>query len=53
MCVVVLLWRIVLLVRDMAGSCEHERRWCKWWFCGLSCCVLRGSVVMNRQTFLF
>ena len=24
-----------------------------WWFCGLSCCVLRGSVVINRETFFF
>ena len=54
MCVVVLLRRIVLLERDMAGSCEHERRWCVWWFCGLSCCVLRGCVIINRETlFLF
>jgi hypothetical protein len=50
MCVVVLLRRIVLMERDMAGSFEHERRWCVWWFCGLSCCVLRGCVVINRET---
>ncbi len=54
MCLVVLLRRIVLMERDMAGSFEHERRWCVWWFCGLSCCVLRGCVVINRGTlFLF
>ena len=29
----------------------NERRWFMWWFCGLSCCVLRGCVVINRETF--
>ncbi len=54
MCLVVLLRRIVLLERDMAGSFEHERKWFMWWFCGLSCCVLRGCVIINRETlFLF
>ena len=44
--------RIVLLERDVAGSVEHERRWFMWWFCGLSCCVLRGCVIIKRETFV-
>ena len=44
--------RIVLLERDVAGSFEHERRWFMWWFCGLSCCVLRGCVIIKRETFV-
>ena len=52
MCVVELLRMIVLLERDMAGSFEHERRWCVCWFCGLSCCVWRGCEGINRETII-